>query len=1035
MGPAMPFPRALHDAIGAQFVSKEPTVLNALREVAINDALSHSDVRRDFLAWASENANVVSSQPLLSRIVREVNDSSGYLQGAKGRVTWAFRRALTSNPCVAALEDLINHPPHGSRPGRFHVAHPTLSLNTDSIVPTLKAYDEAGLLSPDLLINFLSVGGGTPVSSLSGINGPSVLEGVMPLLRKNLSSDQLVSFLKQNTHIIGHLSRLNIMLPLIKDMLTGDQLFSILEPIGLSAKPADPKDLELLLPLLTKLSPEQLVILLQKKDGEGRTPLHYNESFKVLLPVLRDQLSPAQLILVLQTRNSRGTTPLDSSNRMQSILPILIAKLSVPQSNFQRAEIIAVLKTIDNDGNSFLHLKGAFIVPSIGLTGFSPAEIADLLSTKNAQGDTVLKKLYMTSSDFVKGSLKGLLAGLLPAERDRLMEITNNQGVSLKHLLTLQPSMTWLTKKKESLEPPRIMPEAYSGKTAELRQNMQDLVASISRGSPLYLEGRSFNEVNDALDILMQRIVQKEQWGGVPGDEAGLHRAYSDMAADLAILARELKQQNDPALTATLLTRITEAALAVPPSFEACSRAVKTALRSVYTQRVDRLTNDVQRRFNAVTFGRGAGEVNPIALGGQSKEAVLAAVQEMLRRMKIQMAWLGTPRIDQPEALSDFYHEMLENFEGVMRHLESLGDPEHMVGVLTSIAKAQLDGRCAAAYQGEIGQAMAVLGGAGVRVLNENVNDLVVRGTQMALRDTIERITREQYLGDTHAYNQFLYAFGFANTPDPIPPFTVEAAQQEIVAQWNVDYMLERFGSAIKKVRSEDLYGLLEERTPPTFNPAQVQLVNETRALEQRQLQQASTELSALGLPPAIIENLTKYFTSPIAITFGQSQPSPRSPQVAEALFRLDQAELQVAFRSTDGDAIWHLLRNKLSLSQRQAMPFRNECLQMADRNQHDPRNVVGRILRGAPNIDSIITQVLAIKTRFDEALTRLLSNNNIGFNAKFGLPSATVEHNRRQEYAQSRFDDQRRITQLGLIDLLVDQSVLDVRAPAAAAP
>jgi hypothetical protein len=271
-------------------------------------------------------------------------------------------------------------------------------------------------------------------------------------------------------------------------------------------------------------------------------------------------------------------------------------------------------------------------------------------------------------------------------------------------------------------------------------------------------------------------------------------------------------------------TKLSDSWLTAP---KAASAVVPTMTRQQFDDRVATLTADVAKLWDSLRFGPEEGSLNPafLVIVGKSRtpESVRKALfDEVLMKLGKQEAWLGTPQKDQREELHRWYSLQLDNFETIIA--KKRDKPYESAGYLTSIAAPVFEGRCGSAYQNEIQQSRDQI------EENINLDSFVKRAAANSLLWFVEKLARGQH-DITHALGQFSYAAGIVGTPDPLPPVTVEAAQNAILNAWNLEDFMREFGHGVDH---DIAIEWLKLQTPDTFGPEYKELEKTIKAEEEK---------------------------------------------------------------------------------------------------------------------------------------------------------------------------------------------------------
>jgi len=646
------------------------------------------------------------------------------------------------------------------------------------------------------------------------------LKSILPILFEKIGSDQVINFLqRQDEH--GY-----------TPLHTQEALKDLFD--------ACPE----------KIDSNQIINLLQIQNKYGSTPLHLQESLKDLFDTCPEKIDSNQIINLLQIQDKHGNTPLHKEGALKDFLD------ACPE-NLDSNQIINLLQIQNDSGNTPLHREGA-------LKDFLDAcpknldsnQIINLLQKQDNYGHTPLHR---------EGALKDLL-NAFPEKVDfntlsQLLKTQNEKGEFF--LLTRKIHYRfseWSTFPgyKNLQQILQLVPERLSiGQLLELLKAQDDHSRTILHEQ---------QELSQILPILQQ--YPERDWTEIFSlqDKSGNTPLHSFF--DLSTVKNILKRL-DPSvmdignrLKQTLLDRfyIPSTAWLQAPKTTVIQESLN---EDEYEGRANALKEQVLSLWDTLSFGEEEGQVPPIFLrsGSQNftKEQVHAALGSMLEKIVSKLPWLGTPPEGDREALHEFYTPMLLNFEKIVQKLQEKADPNETAGVLFDIAKTELEGRCAAAYQGEIEQSAALISG---EEANLSTDALLERGAKNTLVEVIEKIMRSLGSTDVHTYNQLAHAGGLLSAPDPLSHFSVANCRERLEREWVIPRILPNLSEAFKKIPTEQMIDWLKEKTDDLFGDEYLSLKREAQAREEELLDSTKNSLLGKGLNEGQVDSAIELFKS-----------------------------------------------------------------------------------------------------------------------------------------------------------------------------
>ncbi|HEV8052717.1 MAG TPA: hypothetical protein VGP47_09490, partial [Parachlamydiaceae bacterium] len=488
-----------------------------------------------------------------------------------------------------------------------------------------------------------------------------------------------------------------------------------------------------------------------------------------------------------------------------------------------------------------------------------------------------------------------------------------------------------------------------------------------------------------------------------------------------------------------------------------------------YAETAQQLTQNLNHLWGTFVFGDEQGNVPKeyltLKVLGDNKiftpEEIKNALDGMLDKIIKKTPWLGTPPENDSNGLHQFYSQMLHNFEQVVLYGIKDDPPSaQAAGSLISIAKTELEGRCAAAYQAEIEQAKMLLDSDGQELGMEENFDKLARAS---LTNSIENIVRSKYHGDSHAFTQMLYSIGMAISPDPLSQITIEKSQEEIVAEWTKDKCVSDLKGMIGRLGNEQLQDWFKLSTPDDYRKeiflSKQEAVKKT---EQEIVLESRNSLKQRGLPDSLIDAVLTLFQSTQGVSLVlnlrprrfvseavfqklNQATTPEEVEEAKTLFsednnsdtvkrrelskQIDQLRDKDALEDDENKLLASLSKERSSLQQK-SIGIQGE---FNDLKLNAERRIALSMLLKTKNLqlssDELAT-IVAEKKTFDDKISNMAEEMEIDFSpSETGLPSRALEYARRVEYTIQFFIEEiegMKLNKRGTVEILKRIGVLE---------
>jgi hypothetical protein len=282
-----------------------------------------------------------------------------------------------------------------------------------------------------------------------------------------------------------------------------------------------------------------------------------------------------------------------------------------------------------------------------------------------------------------------------------------------------------------------------------------------------------------------------------------------------------------------------------------------------YDLRLVQLKSKLDSLWKPLRFGQLHPSLLQVLDRQYTPEEIKATLIEIWDLMCEETAWLGTPVKENKEALHQFYCLMLVNLEEIVKKLEEKNNPQETAGNLINIAVPRLQGRCATAYQMEFQQIQDLLSGK-----QKDLDSFIKSAAYRALQKLIEIVVSHFHDGDVHAMAQYLYAAGMTPLPDALAPLTVEEAQQRILKQWDLILFSLRFLQGVPEGMDIDW---LKKQTPADYSPEYLTIKEEYKQIEERIQDETKKQLNE-QFPPEKAAEFLKILPEYHALSFPLDQ-------------------------------------------------------------------------------------------------------------------------------------------------------------------
>lgn len=765
------------------------------------------------------------------------------------------------------------------------------------------------------------------------------------------------------------------------------------------------------------LTPQDLQKLIYMRDENGKTPLHSGK-LQGFLELNERWLSFKFLKELLLTQDNDGNTPLHDPVNLQNFLNFEANKLS-----FQ--ELQAALSMQNREGATPLHninISQSLAFELVKM--FPPQTRAQLLSILNGKNETPLHdKSFPVITALLEGIPEEEALGLLREGKGVL------QDIRWENHFTRDMNFIQLKKSLESLAP-SVRRELFSFFFFLLLTREED------GKTPLH-DHRLLSSLLPLLEKLDDEAIKElfslqDEKGNTP-----LHYFPNPQKIE-SLLHRVGKE---------VLTIKNQAGISALSSFNFASSAAwlrklkplviqEELSKREYRERAHALKEELFSLWDSLSFGRGEGKVPENYLEARigldtdnlrsfTPNEVKRAFSTMLKRIEEETAWLGTPPTEQEEDVHTFYTPMLLNLERIVQKLREREDPIETAGVLFSIAKIELEERCAAAYQGEIEQAAALVSGNELELTTDALLEKCAKNT---LIEVIEKKMKEMRSTDVHTYNQFAYAAGLLSAPDPLSSISVERCRVMLEESWSLSSILPRLTSHFREIPTEQMIDWLKEKIPESFDLGYLALKNRAQELQEEILRSTEEKLLERDLNEEKIEHILAFFSSSLGASL---TPLPE-------VFADTREEVKLAFAHTIKKQFplielteelieTHMPENLDEESLLTAFDALRRTIQIRPVDRLLWQNSVKAFTQSLLNAQKIKkesfmrelplhlqNEVLQLKRGHDEKMKNVVTQleNSVGdevalfINLKeCGLPSNGIENSRKMAFAASLFD------------------------------
>lgn len=616
---------------------------------------------------------------------------------------------------------------------------------------------------------------------------------------------------------------------------------------------------------LCRLPPEEFSAVLLK----GKSILTHLENFKKVWPI-RDRMPPEVFKTLLKTKDSEGKTPLHVTENLK-----LLAQSDPPKpsylSQLNNAELVKFFQSVPD----LLHNPANFSLVAPLFYNLSGAQIVELLLTmKEKNGDTfwhnqencvllngLLKEKFKTPAD------KALLAPLKDVQDKKgntlihgpLLHLYKTLGIEFLDFYDSPPGEPhkYFQVRNKRGETPLHYKVLFDFTNCPANHILALYTQQDNFGNTPFVEHRKFLEKELAKvsnEQLFQMLQEVDEDGNTVWHRLALNQKYC--AFILARLTFTQKHKLDQIPNKMGITVAHLSNLSINESWLVKSKkSTKKASISLdeYSKKVTPLINQLSGLLESADAN---------FLMGYSKNKVKGALKTFFDRLANKTSWLGTPPPDkhgQAGELHQFYCEMVENLEEILQHLKALNDPEVTASCLLGIARAELEGRCAAAYQAETQQVKDRFDEAG-----QSVEQMVEKSAKAVLQGIIENLINIDHNSNVHAYNQFSYAVGLASAPDHLASVSVLTAQKDIRDRWSVPKIMFETSPSLNTIPKELLLiWFAGQKIPTSFQPEVAEQIEIIEKLQNAGFEKVKVRMREEGIAdPAQQDKLIKMMST-----------------------------------------------------------------------------------------------------------------------------------------------------------------------------
>ncbi|HEV8053128.1 MAG TPA: hypothetical protein VGP47_11590 [Parachlamydiaceae bacterium] len=758
--------------------------------------------------------------------------------------------------------------------------------------------------------------------------------------------------------------------------------------------------LEMNLPHLMQLDKELIVSILSIPDRQGDTVLHKLYTLKKVIPLLQT-LDVDSIVKIYSFTNGMGKVLLHDKR--------VLGLLSSVLNKFDFNDSLKILSITDKDGKTPFHNMELIQILIPLLNNRSSTELHKVLTVRDKSGQIPLhnKEIYalflpilpkLGRSEFVELNLCQDENGLTPLHNADIF------GIALPLLNKLN---------KEGLN--EIFSKKYDGNTL-----LHDPVLLAKAGNLLKRISRVVLKIRSKENISPMEWVNcrlSNNW--LVKDKVPIHS--------------------------------------------------KPLTKEEYQLKAAVLKLEIDNLWSSFVFGEEDGEVPSEYLRMEisntsqifTPDEIKAALDSMTDKINDQLAWLGTPSAENPEALHLFYSQMLTNFEELVSLLNTQDMPAEKAGPLINLAKVILEGRCAAAYQSEIEQSKMLISSS---VEGEGIDANFNKMALASLTECIERIVREKAKGDSHFFSQMLFSVGMAPAADPLSRVPIENCQNVVKSVWTKDKAVSSLTEILGRLDVDQLEYWFKLRTPVEYGKEYSIKQAEIQKEEQVIVQEAKLKLKQNGLEDALVDSTLELFQSSKGA--GLRVGSPQRNYLSESLFsKLDQVstveELLEAQKLYDlenqieRDRKLELLGKEDLLNEKPKETLTDEekkllAAYVKERRELQQKNIgEGGEFRAMKlqaetkikmyelihKANPMLTKenfdfIISAKKSFDEQILALVDKSEVSFSPwETGLPSIAQENLRKHDYASQFFimkDEKMKLNKRGTMDILFHLGILE---------
>jgi len=524
---------------------------------------------------------------------------------------------------------------------------------------------------------------------------------------------------------------------------------------------------------------------------------------------------------------------------------------------------------------------------------------------------------------------------------------------------------------------------------------------------------------------LMKLLEIQDKKGNTP-----LH--YSNLAKILAPLLEKLSNEQKIELSVIQNKDGKTIPLSlIPLSYAWLTKTKKTRSQANvdpadYPQRAEKLSDEVPTLFDELKFGKGKGELNPgiLSFVNDKKEKVTPtpfeikeALTAMLTRIKNQEVWLGTPK--ERNEVHDYYSGILVDFEKIVDELNTRKDPVDTAGMLRDIATVHIRGRCGTAYLEDINAVVNILtmqGGEGL------TTDSILEGiATKALQSVVENVCAKKNDLSVHSRTKLFFAVGLRPSDDEFVSLTTDEARKQIFQEWKLGPVLLMLKSGLKQISADDLRDWVKEQTPDNYVTSDDDLEikaskNEAIEFEKDVITELAAELKPFKLSKDQIQKFTAFVTS----KRGASLTIKLSESMTKAMDDLDLENKTLVGQATREDQLIEIFKENEPIRKnyktipeysKAKVTFKDDLTNILNKN---------KLLRELEQITGkgmLVEELIEAKKNTDSKLIQWAIKQGIPYShSSFGLPSRSIDNERRLKFANLYFEEDNTFNPKGLL-------------------